>query len=114
MARIFVLNGVNLSTLGESAARRSTASRRWRTWSNLLRGEFPGVEFESPYAFYHALEAVSVPKVEVHLSNVHSREKVWRHTSVISPIVDAVAAGMGVHGYRVAAEHILSLGPSER
>src|SRR5687767_11394395 len=112
----------------------------------LLRGEFPGVEFESrqtdhegelvawiheaadseglivnpgawthySYAIHDALEAVSVPKVEVHLSNVHSREEVWRHMSVISPVVDAVVAGMGVYGYRAAAEYILSVGPSER
>jgi 3-dehydroquinate dehydratase-2 len=112
----------------------------------LLRGEFPGVEFEfrqtdhegelvawiheaadseglivNPgawthysYAIHDALEAVSVPKVEVHLSNVHSREEVWRHTSVVSPVVDAVVAGMGVYGYRAAAEYILSVGPSER
>ena len=84
----------------------------------LLRGEFPGFVFrktDHPYALHDAPEVVSVPNVEAHLSNVHSREEVWRHTSMISPIVDAVVAGMGVFGYRVAAEYVpSSLGPSER
>ena len=74
----------------------------------------PGAWTHYSYAIHDALEAVSVPKVEVHLSNVHSREEVWRHTSVISPVVDAVVAGMGVSGYRAAAEYILSPGSSRR
>jgi 3-dehydroquinate dehydratase-2 len=113
LARIFVLNGVNLSTLGERRP-EVYSEQTLEDMEQLLRGEFPGVEFEFPYAIHDALEAVSVPKVEVHLSNVHSREEVWRPTSGISPVMDAVVARMGVHGYRVAAEYILSLGPSER
>ncbi len=58
------------------------------------------------YALHDALEAVDVPKVEVHLSNVHAREG-WRRTSVISPAVDAVVAGMGVEGYRAAVAYVL-------
>jgi 3-dehydroquinate dehydratase-2 len=53
------------------------------------------------------LEAVSVPKVEVHISNVHGREE-WRRKSVISPAVDAVVAGMGADGYRMALDYVLS------
>ncbi len=56
-----------------------------------------------------ALGAVSVPKVEVHLSNVYAREQAWRHASVLSPAVDAVAAGVGVHGYRAAVGYGLGL-----
>ena len=74
----------------------------------------PGAWTHYSYAIHDALETVSVPKVEVHLSNVHSREEVWRHTSVISPVVDATVAGMGVHGYRAAAEYILSVRPGWR
>jgi 3-dehydroquinate dehydratase-2 len=146
LVRIFVLNGVNLGSLG---VRRPEVygEQTLEEMEQLLRGEFPEVEFEfrqtdyegefigwireaaqsseglivNPgawthysYAIHDALEAVSVPKVEVHLSNVHSRAEVWRHTSVISPVVDAVVAGMGVSGYRAAAEYILSLGSSGR
>ena len=49
---------------------------------------------------------VEVPKVEVHISNVHARED-WRRHSVISPVVNAVVAGMGEHGYHAALSYIL-------
>jgi 3-dehydroquinate dehydratase II len=142
LARIFVLNGVNLGSLGERRP-EVYGEQTLEDIEQLLRSEFPGVEFEFrqtdyegelvawireaaysseglivnagawthySYAIHDALEAVSIPKVEVHLSNVYSREEVWRHTSVISPVVDAVVAGMGVHGYRAAANYILSAG----
>ncbi len=62
------------------------------------------------YALHDALEALDVPKVEVHLSNVHAREE-WRRVSVISPAVDAVVAGMGAYGYVAAVRYILEKSP---
>src|ERR671913_685145 len=59
------------------------------------------------YALHDALESVDVPKVEVHLSNIHAREE-WRRFSVISPAVDAVVTGMGAFGYVAAAAYVLS------
>ena len=58
------------------------------------------------YALHDALEAVGVPKVEVHISNVHARDE-WRRRSVISPAVDAVVAGMGAYGYEAAVDYVL-------
>ena len=66
----------------------------------------PGAWTHYSYALHDALEAVDVPKVEVHLSNVHAREG-WRRVSVISPAVDAVIAGMGAYGYRAAVEYVI-------
>ena len=68
----------------------------------------PGAWSHYSYAIHDALEVISVPKVEVHLSNIHSREEAWRHASVISPVVDAVVAGMGDYGYRAAAGYIIA------
>ena len=65
------------------------------------------------YALHDALEAVDVPKVEVHISNVHKREA-WRRVSVISPAVDAVIAGMGVDGYVAAVSYIVGGRPGRR
>lgn len=136
MARVFVLNGVNLGALG---------TRRPEVYGTLplkdigtgLRGALPGMELEfrqtdsegemvgfiresgegdglviNPGAWTHysyaphdALEAVEVPKVEVHISNVHGREE-WRRRSVISPAVDAVVAGMGAYGYEAAVGYV--------
>ena len=68
----------------------------------------PGAWTHYSYAIHDALEAIDVPKVEVHLSNVHARED-WRRLSVISPSVDAVVAGMGVSGYAAATRFVLDL-----
>ncbi|MGH3086022.1 MAG: type II 3-dehydroquinate dehydratase [Rubrobacteraceae bacterium] len=67
----------------------------------------PGAWTHYSYALHDALEAVSIPKVEVHLSNVHAREA-WRRRSVISPAVHVVVAGMGAHGYEAAVSYILA------
>ncbi len=58
------------------------------------------------YALHDALESLDIPKVEVHISNVHRREA-WRRVSIISPVVDAVIAGMGSRGYVAAVGYIV-------
>jgi 3-dehydroquinate dehydratase II len=138
LARIFVLNGVNLGSLGKRRP-EVYGSQSLEDIEELLRDAFPDVELEfrqtdhegelvawirdaansdglvlNPgawthysYAIHDALEIVSVPKVEVHLSNIHSRGERWRRTSVISPVVNAVVAGMGARGYLAAVQYIL-------
>ncbi|HZC18607.1 MAG TPA: type II 3-dehydroquinate dehydratase, partial [Rubrobacteraceae bacterium] len=66
----------------------------------------PGAWTHYSYALHDALEGISIPKVEVHLSNVHAREE-WRRSSVVSPVVNAVIAGMGAYGYKAAVGYIL-------
>jgi 3-dehydroquinate dehydratase-2 len=138
--RVFILNGVNLGTLGRRRP-EVYGTLTLNDIEKLLRDEFPWVEFEfrqtnyegemvdfiaeaaesaglaiNPgawthysYALHDALETVAIPKVEVHLSNVHAREE-WRRHSVVSPAVDAVVAGMGVFGYRAAVVYVLARG----
>jgi 3-dehydroquinate dehydratase-2 len=67
----------------------------------------PGAWTHYSYALHDALEMVPVPKVEVHLSNVHAREERWRRVSVVSPAVEAVVAGMGASGYVAAVRYVL-------
>lgn len=43
--------------------------------------------------------------VEVHISNVHARER-FRHHSYLSPIADAVVAGLGLYGYDAAIRYL--------
>jgi 3-dehydroquinate dehydratase-2 len=67
----------------------------------------PGAWTHYSYASHDALEIIDIPKVEVHLSNIHAREEGWRRTSVISPVVDAVVAWKGGFGYLAAVRYIL-------
>jgi 3-dehydroquinate dehydratase II len=140
LAKIFVLNGVNLAGLGQRRP-EVYGTLTLNDIEKLLRDEFSGIELEfrqtdhegemvgfvreaaesaglaiNPgawthysYALHDALETVDVPKVEVHLSNVHMREE-WRRHSVVSPAVDAIVAGMGAFGYRAAVAYIVSRG----
>lgn len=77
-----------------------------------LRKEVAGIII-NPAGFSHtsialrdALSAVSVPKVEVHISNIHAREA-FRHHSYISAVVDCVICGAGVVGYEMALEWMM-------
>ena len=57
------------------------------------------------YAIRDAIVMVQAAKIEVHLSNPLSREE-FRHTSVISGVVDGTISGFGVNSYRLALEAI--------
>jgi 3-dehydroquinate dehydratase II len=52
-------------------------------------------------AIRDAIEAVDLPVVEVHISNVHRRED-FRHVSYISPVARGIVIGLGVAGYALA------------
>jgi 3-dehydroquinate dehydratase-2 len=58
----------------------------------------PGAFSHYSYAIRDALAAADVPKVEVHLSNVHAREE-FRRVSVLAPVVHGVVAGFGANSY---------------
>ena len=49
-----------------------------------------------------------IPKIEVHISNVHKREE-FRHVSVTAPVCNAQIVGLGLKGYLYAMEAILPL-----
>ncbi|MEH0832811.1 type II 3-dehydroquinate dehydratase [Pectobacterium cacticida] len=64
----------------------------------------------NPAAFTHtsvalrdALLAVSIPFIEIHLSNVHAREP-FRHHSYLSDIAEGVICGLGAEGYQYALQ----------
>lgn len=65
----------------------------------------PGAWTHYSYAIRDALELAGLPAVEVHLSDVDSREP-WRRQSVISELCFARVAGKGPGGYREALEHV--------
>ena len=65
------------------------------------------------YALRDALELVTAPKVELHLSNVHARES-FRSTSVLSAVCDGVIAGFGIDGYPLAVRAAIALVDRDR
>lgn len=69
----------------------------------------------NPAAFTHtsvalrdALLSVSIPFIEVHLSNVHAREP-FRHHSYLSDVAAGVILGLGAIGYELALTAALNL-----
>ena len=65
----------------------------------------PGAWTHYSYAIRDALELAALPAVEVHLSDVDSREP-WRRHSVISELCFARVVGKGPDGYREALERV--------
>jgi 3-dehydroquinate dehydratase-2 len=65
----------------------------------------PGAWTHYSYAIRDGLELTGLPAVEVHLSDVDSREP-WRRQSVISELCFARVAGKGPAGYREALERV--------
>ena len=63
----------------------------------------PGAWTHYSYAIRDAVEIAGVPAVEVHLSDVGSREE-WRRRSVLEGLVVGVVSGEGADGYRRALE----------
>jgi 3-dehydroquinate dehydratase-2 len=61
----------------------------------------PGAWTHYSYAIRDALELLSIPVVEVHLSDIEKREE-WRRVSVIADVVTERVIGRGPDGYREA------------
>ncbi|MFT6776988.1 MAG: 3-dehydroquinate dehydratase-2 [Paraglaciecola sp.] len=70
----------------------------------------PGAFTHTSIALRDALLSVSIPFIEVHLSNVHAREAFRQH-SYLSDIAQGVVCGLGAQGYEfalAAAKHYLT------
>ena len=62
-----------------------------------------GAYTHTSIALQDAIRAVTAPVIEVHISNVHSRED-FRHVSMIACACKGVICGFGLNSYRLALE----------
>jgi len=63
----------------------------------------PGAFTHSSIAIRDALSGVEIPFIEVHISNIYSRED-FRQKSFLSDIAEGVISGLGVEGYELALD----------
>jgi len=63
-----------------------------------------GAYTHTSIAIHDAIKAVKASVIEVHISNVHTREE-FRHQSLIAAACKGVIAGFGMDSYRLALSH---------
>lgn len=61
----------------------------------------PAAYTTTSIAIFDALLTLTMPIVEIHITNIHAREK-FRQNSYVSKVAKAVIAGFGVNGYALA------------
>ncbi|NLF23076.1 MAG: type II 3-dehydroquinate dehydratase [Lentisphaerae bacterium] len=66
----------------------------------------PAAYTHTSVAIRDAIAATGLPCVEVHLSNIYSREP-FRHTSLTAPVCVGVISGLGAHGYELALDALV-------
>lgn len=63
-----------------------------------------GAYTHTSIALHDAIKAVTTPVIEVHISNIHTREE-FRHKSMIAPACAGSIIGLGLDSYRLAIEY---------
>ncbi len=66
----------------------------------------PGGYTHTSVSIGDAVAAISTKVIEVHISNIYSREE-FRKTSFVSPNASGVIMGMGLQGYDLAVQHFM-------
>ncbi|MFO7848277.1 MAG: type II 3-dehydroquinate dehydratase [Balneolaceae bacterium] len=80
-------------------ARKGTADGLIANWGGFTH---------SSVAIRDALELLSIPKVEVHISNIHGREQ-FRERSVTGKMADGIITGFGAYSYHLGVEAVKHL-----
>ena len=66
----------------------------------------PGGYSHTSVAIRDAIASIKSPVIEVHISNIHSREE-FRHTTITGGACKAVISGLGAEGYSFALRHLV-------
>ena len=94
--------------------RQSNLEGELVTWIQEAKGKYQVIVLNAA-AYTHtsvalrdAISAAGVPTIEIHLSNVHSREE-FRHKSWIAPVCQGLSIGFGAESYVLAVEASITL-----
>jgi 3-dehydroquinate dehydratase-2 len=93
--------------------RQTNAEHEMVGWFQEMRSSALGIAFNpaaftyAAYAVLDAIKMVDCPVIEVHISNIHRREAGWRSQSIMTQVVTGTIAGLGVHGYELAVQHLV-------
>ena len=68
----------------------------------------PGAYSHTSIAILDALRALSIPVIEVHLSNIHSRED-FRHESITGQAAKGIICGFGSYSYLLALDGMVNM-----
>ena len=68
----------------------------------------PGAYTHYSYAIRDALASITVPKIEIHISDITAREE-FRKVSVTEPACDGQIYGKGLEGYLLAIDEVIAL-----
>lgn len=66
----------------------------------------PGAFSHYSYAIHDAITSIKIPTVEVHISDIETREEEWRHKSVTAPACVKIIKGKGLDGYIEAIDFL--------
>ena len=69
----------------------------------------PGAYSHTSIALRDAISGSNIPTIEVHISNIHARER-FRHHSHTGAVSQGVIAGLGIKGYQLATGALLDKG----
>lgn len=99
--------------------RQSNAESELIDWIQGAKREFDavilnaGAYTHTSVAILDALQAMDLPLIEVHLSNIYKREA-FRHHSYVSRAADGVICGLGMEGYLLALRALAAKLGSQR
>lgn len=107
--------GATSGTPYEIDFRQTNIEHEMVEWLQAARKDHAGIVINPAaftYAAYSVLDAIKLadcPVMEVHLSNIHRREAEWRSKSIHTQVCTGIISGLGIHGYKLAVQHIIWL-----
>jgi 3-dehydroquinate dehydratase-2 len=113
--RLWILNGPNLNLLGErepeiyGSTTLAAVEASCRAFAEILGVRLECRQSNRECVLVHSIPMLDVlkvfgrPIIEVHISNIHARDELHRH-SILSGVSTAVICGLGTYGYILAMQ----------